>query len=99
MRLLHITHEVFELHSNGTQHPERPERLRAVVAGVQAASGIDVVEGIPPPADMGALIAAGPLQFSAAKFFGLLAVILASVNIFGGFIVTQRMLAMFRKRK
>ncbi len=55
MRLLHITHEVFELHSNGTQHPERPERLRAVVAGVQAASGIDVVEGIPPPADMGAL--------------------------------------------
>ena len=48
---------------------------------------------------VGAIIAAGPLQFSAAKFFGLLAVILASVNIFGGFIVTQRMLGMFRKRK
>ena len=48
---------------------------------------------------VGAMIAAGPLQFSASKFFGLLAVILASINIFGGFIVTQRMLGMFRKRK
>jgi NAD(P) transhydrogenase subunit alpha len=33
-----------------------------------------------------------------AKIFGFVAVALASVNIFGGFIVTQRMLSMFRKK-
>jgi NAD(P) transhydrogenase subunit alpha len=48
---------------------------------------------------VGALIAAGPAMFGASKIFGLVAVALASVNIFGGFIVTQRMLAMFRKKK
>jgi NAD(P) transhydrogenase subunit alpha len=48
---------------------------------------------------VGALIAAGPARFDASKVFGLIAVALASVNIFGGFIVTQRMLAMFRKKK
>src|SRR5579859_6692563 len=48
---------------------------------------------------VGALIAAGPALFNASKVFGLIAVALASVNIFGGFIVTQRMLAMFRKKK
>ncbi len=35
----------------------------------------------------------------AARFFGLIAVILASVNIFGGFLVTQRMLAMYKKKE
>lgn len=35
---------------------------------------------------------------STAKLFGLLALIMASVNIFGGFLVTQRMLAMYRKK-
>jgi len=34
-----------------------------------------------------------------AKLFGVLAVALASVNIFGGFLVTQRMLAMYRKKE
>jgi NAD(P) transhydrogenase subunit alpha len=48
---------------------------------------------------VGALIAAGPSELSAAKILGFLAVILASVNIFGGFIVTQRMLQMFRKKQ
>ncbi len=48
---------------------------------------------------VGALLAAGPAGFSLSKFFGFLAVILASVNIFGGFIVTQRMLSMFRRSK
>ncbi|MDH3605451.1 MAG: histone deacetylase [Acidimicrobiia bacterium] len=51
MRLLHLTHEAFELHSNGPQHPERPERLGAAAAGVRAASGIDVLEAIPPRAE------------------------------------------------
>ena len=48
---------------------------------------------------VGALIAAGPEQFSFSKMMGFFAVILASINIFGGFIVTQRMLAMFKKKK
>lgn len=48
---------------------------------------------------VGALIAAGPEVFSASKLMGFFAVILASVNIFGGFIVTHRMLSMFSKKK
>ena len=52
---------------------------------------------------VGALLAVGvPLIASgsaAAKFFGVLAVALASVNIFGGFLVTQRMLAMYKKKE
>jgi NAD(P) transhydrogenase subunit alpha len=47
---------------------------------------------------VGALIAAGPAGFSLAKFMGFVAVALAAVNIFGGFIVTQRMLQMFKKK-
>jgi NAD(P) transhydrogenase subunit alpha len=48
---------------------------------------------------VGALLAAGPALFGISKAFGLVAVVLASINIFGGFIVSQRMLAMFRKKK
>lgn len=47
---------------------------------------------------VGALIAAGPAEMNLSKVLGFLAVTLASVNIFGGFIVTQRMLLMFRKK-
>jgi H+-translocating NAD(P) transhydrogenase subunit alpha len=45
---------------------------------------------------VGALLSTG--AGGAASVFGVLAVILASVNIFGGFAVTERMLAMFKKR-
>jgi NAD(P) transhydrogenase subunit alpha len=48
---------------------------------------------------VGALIAAGPLGVSFAKIMGFFAVSLAAVNIFGGFIVTQRMLQMFQKKR
>lgn len=48
---------------------------------------------------VGALIAAGPEGFSGSKVLGFFAVMLASVNIFGGFIVTQRMLQMFKKKQ
>ena len=48
---------------------------------------------------VGALIAAGPATFGVSQVLGFLAVILASVNIFGGFIVTQRMLSMFKKKQ
>ena len=47
---------------------------------------------------VGALIAASPADMSLSKIFGFIAVILASINIFGGFIVTQRMLQMFKKK-
>ena len=47
---------------------------------------------------VGALIAAGPATFGFSEFMGFLAVTLAAVNIFGGFIVTQRMLQMFKKK-
>jgi H+-translocating NAD(P) transhydrogenase subunit alpha len=48
---------------------------------------------------VGALIAAGPVGISFAKIMGFVAVTLAAVNIFGGFIVTQRMLQMFQRKK
>ena len=48
---------------------------------------------------VGALIAAGPLDLNLSKVFGFIAVTLAAINIFGGFIVTRRMLQMFRKKK
>jgi len=47
---------------------------------------------------VGALIAAGPENGGISKFLGFLAVTLASINIFGGFIVTDRMLSMFKKK-
>ena len=48
---------------------------------------------------VGALIAAGPLEMNIAKIFGFVAIVLAAVNIFGGFVVTQRMLQMFKRKK
>ena len=52
---------------------------------------------------VGAIIAAlaGKSEnvFDTANIFGFLATILAAVNIFGGFLVTQRMLAIYKKKK
>ena len=48
---------------------------------------------------VGGLLAAGPVDLDFSTVLGFGAVTLASVNIFGGFIVTQRMLAMFKKKK
>ncbi len=47
---------------------------------------------------VGALIATGTGKFGFSQVMGFLAVMLASVNIFGGFIVTHRMLSMFKKK-
>ena len=47
---------------------------------------------------VGAILAAGPLGHDTSKIFGIIGVVLASVNIFGGFIVTYRMLSMFKKK-
>jgi len=52
---------------------------------------------------IGAIIAASNLSsdinFELSNIFGFLAIFLAAINIFGGFLVTQRMLQMYKKRK
>ena len=52
---------------------------------------------------VGAIIAASSLSsdvsFELYNMFGLVAIILAAINIFGGFLVTQRMLKMYKKKK
>ena len=48
---------------------------------------------------VGALIASAASGSETSKWLGLAAVALASVNIFGGFAVTQRMLAMYKKKE
>ena len=51
---------------------------------------------------VGAIIAAlsdnKEVIFSSSSIYGFLAILLAAVNIFGGFLVTQRMLAMYKKK-
>ncbi|MEX3957433.1 NAD(P) transhydrogenase subunit alpha [Trinickia sp. EG282A] len=48
---------------------------------------------------VGAMLAAALTVGAAGKAFGTLAVTLAAVNVFGGFLVTRRMLEMFRKKE
>ena len=62
-----------------------------LMAVTNAISSVIVVGGLY------ALVASSGDSFF-AKGFGFFAVVLASVNIFGGFLVTQRMLAMFKKK-
>ena len=52
---------------------------------------------------VGAIIAASSLtidtDFNLSNILGLAAIMLAAINIFGGFLVTQRMLQMYKKKK
>jgi len=52
---------------------------------------------------VGAIIAASSMSsevsFELSNMFGFLAILLAAINIFGGFLVTQRMLQMYKKKK
>ena len=52
---------------------------------------------------VGAIIAASNLSlnniFELSNMFGFIAILLAAINIFGGFLVTQRMLRMYKKKK
>ncbi len=48
---------------------------------------------------VGAMLATGLAESGWAMGFGFIAVTLASINIFGGFVVTQRMLSMFKKKQ
>ena len=61
-----------------------------LMSGSNAISGITVV---------GALLATGAREGGFATFLGFLAVVLATVNVVGGFLVTHRMLEMFSKKK
>ncbi len=69
-----------------------PSLHTPLIALTNAISGIVIV---------GALLVAGfgDGAGSAVGWIGFVAVVLASINIFGGFVVTQRMLEMFRKKK
>ncbi len=58
-------------------------------------SGSNAISGI---AIVGALLAAGAPESSVASILGVVAVALATVNVVGGFLVTHRMLRMFRSK-
>ncbi|MEW6312781.1 MAG: proton-translocating transhydrogenase family protein [Pseudomonadota bacterium] len=60
-----------------------------LMAVTNAISGIIIV---------GAMVAAGPAEIDFGSILGAVAVLLASINVFGGFLVTQRMLEMFKKK-
>ncbi len=60
-----------------------------LMAVTNAVSGIIIV---------GAMLAASPKEMDVGTVMGLIAVALAAVNVFGGFLVTQRMLDMFKKK-
>lgn len=60
-----------------------------LMSGSNAISGITIV---------GSLVAAGSGQTKVAEILGTLAIIFASINVFGGYLVTNRMLQMFKRR-
>ena len=67
-----------------------PSQLHTpLMSGSNAISGITVV---------GALIAAGSLDGGLGKWLGFAAPVLASINVVGGYLVTDRMLGMFKKK-
>ena len=62
-----------------------------LMSGSNAISGITII---------GALLAAGSIDDPAlARTFGMIAIVFASINVVGGFLVTGRMLKMFRKKQ
>jgi len=60
-----------------------------LMSGSNAISGITVV---------GALLSAGLEEFTVSTILGLVAIIFATINVVGGFLVTDRMLKMFKKK-
>ncbi|CAA9537689.1 MAG: NAD(P) transhydrogenase alpha subunit [uncultured Segetibacter sp.] len=61
-----------------------------LMSGSNAISGITIV---------GAIVAAGPSLYSVSKILGIVALFLATLNVVGGYVVTDRMLQMFKKKK
>ena len=67
-----------------------PQTLHTpLMSGTNAISGITIV---------GALVATGMTESPWAKYIGLVALIAATINVVGGFMVTDRMLQMFKKK-
>jgi len=67
-----------------------PQTLHTpLMSGSNAISGITII---------GALVSAGMVGGTLAKWIGVAALIAATVNVVGGFMVTERMLEMFKKR-
>ena len=61
-----------------------------LMSGANAISGITVV---------GALIVAGPRDGGIVSILGFVAIVLATINVVGGFLVTDRMLGMFKSKE
>lgn len=61
-----------------------------LTSGSNAVSGITIV---------GALIATGALVSAASNTLGFVAVVFAAINVVGGFLVTHRMLSMFKRKQ
>ena len=61
-----------------------------LMSGANAISGISVI---------GAIVIAGPQNWSLSVILGLIAIVLAMINVVGGFLVTDRMLQMFKKKE
>lgn len=57
-------------------------------------SGANAISGI---ALIGALVISGPRETNLSTYLGLVAVVMATINVVGGFLVTDRMLEMFKK--
>ena len=68
----------------------QPTLHTPLMSGSNAISGITVV---------GAIVAAGSKEPALAAVLGVAAVIMATINVVGGFLVTNRMLQMFKKKK
>lgn len=66
-----------------------PQTLHTpLMSGSNAISGITIV---------GALVVAGMVEAPVARWLGFVALVLATINVVGGFLVTDRMLQMFRR--
>lgn len=61
-----------------------------LMSGSNAISGITII---------GALLSAGAEEFTLSTILGLIAIIFAMINVVGGYMVTDRMLKMFKKKK
>ncbi|HLL41876.1 MAG TPA: NAD(P) transhydrogenase subunit alpha [Segetibacter sp.] len=67
-----------------------PNLHTPLMSGSNAISGITIV---------GAIVASGPDLWSVSKVLGIAALFLATLNVVGGYMVTDRMLRMFKKKK
>lgn len=61
-----------------------------LMSGANAISGITLI---------GAMIVAGSLDSDLARWIGFAGIVFATINVVGGFLVTDRMLEMFKKKK